>query len=72
MKLYDVNYIRKDGAISFSDRVRMALIRRNILKKLLLKKDPYNIVRDTIEESYLNYKKMMRRKAPLPYIQIDR
>lgn len=64
-------FILRDKTYSFSDRVRMALCRRNVFKDYLLKTDPYNIIKDSIEESYLAYKKMMTGNPLSFYREMD-
>lgn len=61
----------RDKIYSFKDRVRMALCRRNILRDYLLRTDPYNIIKSSVEESYRMYKRMLLNNPLSYYKEID-
>lgn len=58
----------RDRIYSLSDRIRMALYRRGLFTQKIKDNDPYNIIKETVADSYIAYRRMINNK-PLSYYQ---
>lgn len=73
---YNPDEIRGCSGNGFFDRIRMSLFHHSVhypvIRKYIIKNDPYNIVKESIEESYAAYQRMMRFTPPQYYLELQR